>query len=179
MENFKLICNLYILYAILNLIICHIISYKMYTDKDNSLIYDIEDIKKTGNIFKEKLSALIELTESGKGKLGVYNDKLYISWNWFQSMHRTLYGENRVKIVDFLKNVFDDYNIYIKMINTCINYKHHITTINEIKQEHLILINKWFNGIQILKNQYINDTNIVKELDNLKTNYDILIPYID
>lgn len=179
MENLKLISGLYILYAILNLIICYIISYKMSFNKDNCLIYDIEDIKKTGNMFKEKLNALIELSEFGNGKLGIYNDKLYISWNWFQSLHRTLYGESRVKVVSFLKNVFNDYNLYNKMINTCINYKHHTTIINEIKREHQILVNKWFDGINILKNQYIDDINIVEELEKLITNYDSNLQCID
>lgn len=171
MKTLYLICNLYILYAILNLIICYIISYKMSINKENCLIYDIEDIKKTGNIFKEKLNALIELSEYGNGKLGIYDDKLYISWNWFQSLHRTLYGESRIKIIDFLKNVFNDYSIYIKMINTCVNYRHHINVISEIKQEHLILINKWFDGIQILKKQYIDDIVVVEELEKLQSQY--------
>lgn len=143
----------------------------MSINKENCLIYDIEDIKKTGNIFKEKLNALIELSEYGNGKLGIYDDKLYISWNWFQSLHRTLYGESRIKIIDFLKNVFNDYSIYIKMINTCINYRHHINVISEIKQEHLILINKWFDGIQILKKQYIDDIVVVEELEKLQSQY--------
>ena len=181
MDNYRQLSKFYILYAIFNLITYDIIlSYKMEHDnKNNILIYDIEDIKKTGNIFKEKLNALIELSEYGNGKLGIYNDKLYISWNWFQSLHRTLYGESRVKIVDFLKNVFNDYNIYIKMINTCITYKHHLDIINEIKKEQLILNNKWFVGIQILKNQYIDDTDVLKELEKIQMNYNVCVQCTD
>ena len=171
MNDYEQLSKFYILYALFNLITYDIISYMMSINKENCLIYDIEDIKKTGNIFKEKLNALIELSEYGNGKLGIYDDKLYISWNWFQSLHRTLYGESRIKIIDFLKNVFNDYSIYIKMMNTCINYRHHINVISEIKQEHLILINKWFDGIQILKKQYIDDIVVVEELEKLQSQY--------
>ena len=174
MNDYEQLSKFYILYALFNLITYDIISYMMRQKKEN-LVYDIEDIKKTGNIFKEKLHALIELSEYGSGKLGVYNDELYISWNWFQSIQRTIYGESREKLIDFLKNVFDEYDIYVKMINTCINYNHHRDTVYGIKEEHYILINKWFDGIKILEEQYQDDIDFVEELKKIRIKHSIPI----
>jgi hypothetical protein len=172
MERFNV--KLYILRTIYNFITYYIL-YTMSCGKNKEckLIYDIKDIKNTGHQFKEKLNALIVLSDTGTGKLGVYDDKLYISWNWFQGIHRTLYGENRTKVIDFLKTNLVDHDIYIQMINTCISYAHHIDLMYEIKQEHYVLRNKWLAGLSVLKEQYKNDTTFIHELKLLESKYNM------
>ena len=135
------------------------------------IVYDIEDMKKTSNDFKEKLHGLIELADYGSCKIGVYENKLYVSWSWFQAFQRTFYGENRDTLVDFLKNVFEDYRIFHRMINACLINRVHVKEINEISKEHNVLIRKWMQGLGLLKEQYKDDKEIVDEIKKIISKY--------
>jgi len=139
--------------------------------KINSILYDIADMIKTNSIFKEKLQGLIDLADSGSGKLGIHDEKLYVSWHWFQSIQRIYYGESRNKLTEFLKNVFDDYKIFNKMINNCLLYKMYTEEINEITTEQNMLIKKWIKGLSILKEQYVDDTEVVEEINKITSRY--------
>lgn len=77
---------------------------------------DIDDMKKTNELFKKKLKGLMELSDYGNGKLGVYNNETYVSWNHFQGLQRRFYGENINSLIVFLNNTIDDYCIFYNMI---------------------------------------------------------------
>jgi len=139
--------------------------------KINSIMYDITDMIKTHNAFKEKLQGLIDLADYGSGKLGVYDEKLYVSWSWLQSMQRIYYGESRSKLIEFLKNVFDDYKIFNKMVNNCLLYGMYTDEITDITTEQNMLIQQWIKGLSILKEQYIDDTEVVEEINKITSRY--------
>jgi len=134
-------------------------------------MYDITDMIKTHNAFKEKLQGLIDLADYGSGKLGVYDEKLYVSWSWLQSMQRIYYGESRSKLIEFLKNVFDDYKIFNKMVNNCLLYGMYTDEITDITTEQNMLIQQWIKGLSILKEQYIDDTEVVEEINKITSRY--------
>ena len=139
--------------------------------KINSIMYDITDMIKTHNAFKEKLQGLIDLADYGSGKLGVYDEKLYVSWSWLQSMQRIYYGESRSKLIEFLKNVFDDYKIFNKMVNNCLLYGMYTDEITDITTEQNMLIQQWIKGLSILKEQYIDDAEVVEEINKITSRY--------
>lgn len=134
---------------------------------ENEMIYDIDDIIKTGNNLQEKLQGLIELADYGKGKLGIHNNKLYLSWQWFQSIQRMYYRENRIKLIDFLKNVFQDFRIYNILLNICLVDKIYLHEITKIRTKQNILTKKWKQGLLILQEQYKDDKEIIEEINKL------------
>ena len=77
---------------------------------------DIEDMQKTNESLKRKLKGLAELSEYDSGKLGVYEDATYISWNYFQGFQRRFYGESIDTLIVFLENTIEDYYIFYNMI---------------------------------------------------------------
>ena len=77
---------------------------------------DIADMYKTNELFKRKFKGLLDLNECGSGKLGIYNDATYISWNYFQGFQRRFYGESIDTLIPFLNATLDDYTIFYNMI---------------------------------------------------------------
>jgi hypothetical protein len=77
---------------------------------------DIDDMYKTNELFRKKLKGLAELTEYGNGKLGIYENATYVSWNYFQGLQRRFYGESIDTLIPFLKTTLDDYCIFYNMI---------------------------------------------------------------
>lgn len=143
----------------------------MTYNEDDNIIYDINDMIKTSNDFKEKLQGLIDLAEYGPCKVGIADDKLYVSWSWFQAIQRIYYGENRKKLIVFLQNVFEDYRIFNRMINACLIQKIHLKEISEIRTEQNILIRKWMQGLALLKEQYKDDEEVTAVIYKITTKY--------
>jgi hypothetical protein len=136
--------------------------------------YNIEDMKAMNEKFKTAFHALEELCEKGASKVGIHDDKLYVSWSWWlvQGVHRYYYGENRVKITEFIKNTFTEYFIFFDMIMSCI--KHEPRTVQskeaeKLKEENITLISKWNKGLVLLRGQYTNDTTICAILDGISS----------
>lgn len=129
--------------------------------------FDIDDMIITSNKFARKLNGLAELSEQPRGnKLGVYNEETYISWWYLQGIHRTIYAESIDKLLDFLKNTFDDYFIFSIMIrraNQSINDERLLL----LRRENDKLLNKWKNGIIYLKNEYSANELIQKKFNEL------------
>ena len=73
---------------------------------------DVKDMCKTNEELKKKLKGLSDLSEYKKGKLGLYNNETYVSWNYFQSLQRTYYGESIDSLIPFLYNTINDYCIF-------------------------------------------------------------------
>jgi hypothetical protein len=77
---------------------------------------DIDDMYKTNDLFRKKLKGLIDLNEYGSGKLGIYENATYVSWNYFQGLQRRFYGESIDTLIPFLNTTIDDYCIFYNMI---------------------------------------------------------------
>jgi hypothetical protein len=137
-----------------------------------NISYNIDDMKAMNEKFKNAFHALEELCENGASKLGIHEDKLYVSWSWWliQSVHRYYYGENRTKVSEFIKKMFYDYFIFYDMIISCI--KHEPNTKNcieaeKLKEENLVLIERWNKGLTLLKGLYKNDLVVLSIYDNV------------
>jgi len=80
--------------------------------------YDIFDLIKTFNKFKDKLSILLELNVGDK--LSIYNDTLFIDkYNSFQFIKRWYYNQNRLVVYRELKQIMDEYSTFLIMILKC------------------------------------------------------------
>lgn len=124
-------------------------------------IYDLENMKIMNERFKYKFQALETLSDKNYPyKLGVSDEKLYISWNiWLlQSIHRYYYGENRIKVSNFIKSNFDEYIIFYNMILSCIQHDDKSKNdAEQLKKENISLMTKWAKGINLLKELYKDD----------------------
>ena len=89
----------------------------------------------------------------------------------YSAFQRIYYGESRSKLIEFLKNVFDDYKIFNKMINNCLLYGMYTEEITEITTEQNMLIQQWIKGLSILKEQYIDDAEVVEEINKITSRY--------
>jgi hypothetical protein len=137
-----------------------------------NVTYNVDDMKAMNEKFKLAFHALEELCENGASKLGIYNDRLYVSWSWWiiQSVHRYYYGENRTKVSEFINKMFTDYFIFYDMIISCI--KHEPNTENcveaeKLKEENLVLIEKWNKGLVLLKGLYSSDLVVSKIYEDI------------
>lgn len=139
-----------------------------------NISYNIEDMNVMNDKFKSILHALEELCDNGASKLGIYQDKLYVSWSWWliQGIHRYYYGENRAKITEFIKNTFTEYFIFFDMIISCIKHDPKSTQSKDaekLKEENIALIIKWNKGLVLLRSQYNNDITICGVLDSISS----------
>ena len=77
---------------------------------------DVKDMCKTNEELKKKLKGLRDLSDYKKGKLGLYNNETYVSWNYFQGLQRSYYGESIDSLIPFLYSNINDYCIFFNMI---------------------------------------------------------------
>ena len=143
--------------------------------------YNIEDMKAMNEKFKLSFHALEELCEKGASKLGIHDEKLYVSWSWWliQGVHRYYYGENRTKVSEFIKKTFYDYFIFYDMILSCIKHEH--KTLNcveaeKLKEENIVLIEKWNKGLTLLKGLYKTDIVISSIYEDICSKLSELLP---
>lgn len=147
----------------------------------DSISYNIDDMKLTSERFKTKFLALEQICDNGPSKLGLYEDKLYVSCSWWiiQGVVRYYYGENRNKVIDFIKTTLSDYFIFYHTIISCIrkiqNDKNMCLQAQSLKDENINLINKWNQGLIILQSQYTSDMSTCEILDGLSTKLSQLI----
>lgn len=146
-----------------------------------TVTYSIDDMKAMNEKFMLAFHALEELCEKGASKLGIHDDKLYVSWSWWiiQSVHRYYYGENRTKVCEFIKKTFFDYFIFYEMILSCI--KHEPNTDNcveaeKLKEENLVLIEKWNKGLTLLSSLYKSDLVVSSVYNEICSKLSLLLP---
>ncbi len=97
--------------------------------------FDMTNICEMNSIFHKKLKGLVELSECRTGKLGVYEDEIYVSWNYFQGLQRRFYGESIDTLLIFLTKNIQDYCIFYRMILECqkkFNYAANEVAANEV-----------------------------------------------
>ena len=134
---------------------------------------DVKDMCKTNEELKKKLKGLSDLSDYKKGKLGLYNNETYVSWNYFQGLQRSYYGESIDSLIPFLYSNINDYCIFYNMIiyaTKIIIDKNDLAYIIDLHNENKIFFEKIYNGLMILKDQYDN----VETLKNINSLLDTL-----
>ena len=148
--------------------------------------FDMTNMCEMNSIFHKKLKGLVELSECRTGKLGVYEDEIYVSWNYFQGLQRRFYGESIDTLLIFLTKNIQDYCIFYRMILECqqkINYAANEVAANEVaanenkvddgekidslEKENSIFAENIVKGLKILQQQYENNDNRVKTIIDL------------
>ena len=130
---------------------------------------DVNDMCKTNEEFKKKLKGLSDLSEYKKGKLGLYNNETYVSWNYFQGLQRSYYGESIDSLIPFLYNNINDYCIFYNMIvyaKKILIDADYNKKIEELRTENEVFFEKIYKGLIILKEQYDN-IEILKNINFL------------
>ena len=119
--------------------------------------------------YNNLISCMSELSMLHKnpGKLGVYNDSLYRSWNSFSGIQRSYYCESREKLCKYIydkSSSLSDVRDYAVKLSYEKFYKHRaLVLIAKCK----ITAMEWLSGINVLVTVYENDTDTLKILQNL------------
>ena len=134
------------------------------------MIFDIDNMIHTSNVFSKKLKGLEELGNLQiKGyKLGIANEETYISWWYFQGLQRAYNGESIEKVLVFLNELFGDFNIFILMLQTALNYTKNndeISLLLEMKRENTENIKNWKKGLVYLLHEYTSDETVKTQLN--------------
>lgn len=127
---------------------------------------DVKDMCKTNEEFKKKLKGLSDLSEYKKGKLGLYNNETYVSWNYFQGLQRSYYGESIDSLIPFLYNTINDYCIFYNMIVYAKKLMIDDNDLIKLHNENELFFEKIYKGLIILKEQYDN-IEILKNINFL------------
>lgn len=94
-----------------------------HSNSDGSMleyVYDLEDMNRRFSDYQERLGQLALLYDYDK--IGFHEDKIYADRkSSFQFFRRWYYGQNREVTYINLKNLFDDYYIYINMVKSSLN----------------------------------------------------------
>ena len=75
---------------------------------------NINNLKNLSNNFRERLFSLEKIANQKYGKIGIHNNKLYVSSPWFESIERSIYKENRVKSINFLTKIINEYLTFLQ-----------------------------------------------------------------
>jgi hypothetical protein len=135
--------------------------------------------------YLKRFEALIELDEKQPSKLGISNERLYISWIRFQGLQRRFYGENRDKILEYLETQFTNYiQFYNKLVQSSIQDIQEQTNSKYVDMinEHRSKWSLWLRGLNILSNVYKEDKECVRRIYFIKKKfmdlYSTRSPYI-
>lgn len=146
--------------------------------------FDINKLKDISDNFRSRLDGLEKMSTNGRGKVGVYNDHVYLSWNWFQGFQRTFYGENREKNMSYIYKTFDEYFIFYKMLESAWLYeksleldKERLTDATRLRKLNCEQMEKWYSGLGYLSKQYEGERVITEKLEEIREKiYEILKP---
>jgi hypothetical protein len=131
--------------------------------KPNSPICFTHLVEKS-NEFIDKFNALTEIDNINKAKLGVYQNRLYVCWNYFEGVQRTIYRDSREKLLIFLEENVSNYkHFYFKLLDMLIA-DNATPTLANIIQEHRKLWPKWICGINTLSLIYSDDLNFTERI---------------
>ena len=79
-------------------------------------LVNINQLKNISRNFRERLSGLERIASKKGGKIGIHNCNIYMSSNWFESIERTLFKENRYKSIHFLAKIINEYIVFFNIV---------------------------------------------------------------
>lgn len=147
--------------------------------------YDVTDIKKHSDEFKNKFCELQNLRENDK--ISIWYDKIAIDGSVYgtQWIFRKITGQGRLTVKNYLNKNFHDYNTLLKMMLAAEGTIRYIDErykdlleVMKINKELIIQIKP---GLEITKNIYNSDShlNISELIDNIISNLDSYISQYD
>lgn len=136
---------------------------------------NIDKLKDISDNFRSRLEALEKLSEYRTGKVGIYNDRIYLSWNWFQGFQRQYYGESREKVLSYIIKIFYEYFIFYKMLETAWLYEKSLELDDErlentirLRQLNYEQMDKWYIGLGFLSKQYYGDKKTTEQIEEVR-----------
>lgn len=136
---------------------------------------NIDKLKDISDNFRSRLEALEKLSEYRTGKVGIYNDRIYLSWNWFQGFQRQYYGESREKVLSYIIKIFNEYFIFYKMLETAWLYEKSLELDDKrlentirLRQLNYEQLDKWYIGLGFLSKQYYGDKKTTEQIEEVR-----------
>tara|TARA_Y100000768_G_C23973283_1_gene681671 strand:- start:2032 stop:2499 length:468 start_codon:yes stop_codon:yes gene_type:complete len=136
---------------------------------------NIDKLKDISDNFRSRLEALEKLSKYRTGKVGIYNDRIYLSWNWFQGFQRQYYGESREKVLSYIIKIFNEYFIFYKMLETAWLYEKSLELDDErlentirLRQLNYEQMDKWYIGLGFLSKQYYGDKKTTEQIEEVR-----------
>lgn len=146
----------------------------------NNLQFSLMSIENTSDNYLNKFGSLKLLKVNEK--LIIHNNILYLdeSYSFIQPFKRWLTSQNRITICNYLKNEFDNYFIFLKMLDTSLDSETEIVNkykIRNIMSKHENLNKEIVDGLNNLSVTYIEYSDGIKNINNIISNLQKYISY--
>lgn len=130
--------------------------------------YDIFDIIKTFNDFKERLNVLLYL-EPGD-KISIYdNQTIQIDkYSSLQSIRRWFYNQSRYVVYQELKNIMHEYYTFLIMILKCQESVYATHELLQISDKIKEFTKKLLNPFDILRETYTDTKEVIDIFDTIQ-----------
>lgn len=116
------------------------------------------------NEFIDKFHALTQIDTKNQLKVGIYKNRLYVCWNFLESLQRKINGDSRENLIIFLEeNIIRYKHFFFKLIDLLTKDDATPYLINII-QEHRKLWPKWICGLNTLMFIYTDDPEFIERL---------------
>lgn len=121
----------------------------------------VKKLDETSNSYINKFFALKQVNVLDRPcKIGVYENKLYINWHYFESLQRTYYSDSRNSLIEYLEREFSEYekfyNDLINNFNTSLN-KYSLAEIVRLHKDEII---SWTLGLKKIAITYDTDKTV-------------------
>ena len=137
--------------------------------------FDLSDMQKNIELFQTKFQGLSDLCDYGSCKIGVRDDKTYVSWWWAQGLQRRYYAEDRSKLVEFLQSSFADFFLLHTMILQALESYTAAERVEKalaMRRQVEADMARWRTGLVLLKQQYQKAEDVGKTIDEIADQLD-------
>ena len=136
--------------------------------------FDVKSMNETLFNFKKKFKVLkdYDIETSKTYKLWIVDQDLYIHNGYFQGIRRWYYSQGREALLDFVKREFNNYSLFIQMIELGLKsplFKEQIENVHNDNKDFLHSIVK---GIDNMKNMYPNFYEFQEKIGAFKCEVD-------
>jgi hypothetical protein len=126
----------------------------------------VKKLDETSNSYINKFFALKQANILYRNcKIGVYDNKLYINWYYFEGLQRIYYNDSRDSLIEFLEREFSEYEKFYEELvgnfNNSLN-KYSLAEIVRLHKDELIC---WINGLHKLIDTYFDDKQIKSRIN--------------
>jgi len=126
----------------------------------------VKKLDETSNSYINKFFALKQVNILDRPcKLGIYDNKLYINWHYFESLQRTYYNDSRISLIEYLEKEFSEYEKFYEELVSNFNQSLNKYSLAEIVRLHKDEIICWINGLNKLIDTYFDDKQIKSRLN--------------